>query len=58
MTTLGVCAADVAAAGLRPPSLIVVGDVVPLADHLHWNRPEHQRGNQPTSSPSNDSGEG
>ncbi|MGB0824227.1 MAG: uroporphyrinogen-III C-methyltransferase, partial [Alphaproteobacteria bacterium] len=44
MTTLGACAADVAAAGLRPPSLIVVGDVVPLADHLHWN--------QPASSPS------
>ncbi|CAI8429962.1 MAG: Uroporphyrinogen-III C-methyltransferase [Rhodospirillaceae bacterium] len=58
MTTLGACAADVAAAGLRPPSLIVVGDVVPLADHLHWNRPEHQYGNQPTSSPSNGSGKG
>ena len=38
MTTLGACAADVSAAGLRPPSLIVVGDVVPLADHLHWNQ--------------------
>ena len=46
MTTLGACAADVTAAGLRPPSLIVVGDVVPLADHLHWNQPGAQPGIQ------------
>lgn len=37
MSTLATCAEDVAAAGLMPPSLIVVGDVVPLREQLNWN---------------------
>ena len=37
MSTLTDCAQDVEAAGLTPPSLIVVGDVVPLREQLNWN---------------------
>ena len=37
MTTLETCAEDIATAGLKPPSLIVVGDVVPLREKLGWN---------------------
>ena len=37
MTTLDACAADIETAGLKPPSLIVVGDVVPLREKLGWN---------------------
>ena len=37
MSTLSTCAEDVKTAGLTPPSLIVVGDVVPLRDQLNWN---------------------
>jgi uroporphyrin-III C-methyltransferase len=35
-TTLGACAADAAAAGIEPPCLIVVGDVVRLRAGLDW----------------------
>lgn len=37
MSTLSACAQDVETAGLTPPSLIVVGDVVPLREQLNWN---------------------
>ena len=37
MSTLASCADDVATAGLTPPSLIVVGDVVPRREYLNWN---------------------
>jgi uroporphyrin-III C-methyltransferase len=35
-TTLGACVADAAAAGLEPPALLVVGDVVRLRAGLDW----------------------
>jgi uroporphyrin-III C-methyltransferase len=35
-TTLGACVADAAAAGLEPPALVVIGDVVRLRDGLDW----------------------
>jgi uroporphyrin-III C-methyltransferase len=35
-TTLGRCAADVAAAGIEPPAMIVVGEVVRLRSALDW----------------------
>ena len=35
-TTLGAAAADVAASGIEPPSLVVVGQVVRLRDGLDW----------------------
>jgi uroporphyrin-III C-methyltransferase len=35
-TTLGRCAADAAAAGLEPPAMVVVGEVVRLRAALDW----------------------
>ena len=35
-TTLGACVADVAAAKVAPPALIVLGDVVRLRGGLDW----------------------
>ena len=35
-TTLGCCAADVAAQGIEPPALVVIGDVVRLRAGLDW----------------------
>lgn len=35
-TTLGTCTADVAKAGLKPPAIVCVGDVVRLRDGLDW----------------------
>ena len=35
-TTLGTCAADIAAAGIEPPCIVVVGDVVRLRAGLDW----------------------
>ena len=35
-TTLGACAADIAAAGIEPPCIVVVGDVVRLRAGLDW----------------------
>jgi uroporphyrin-III C-methyltransferase len=35
-TTLGRCAADVTAAGIEPPAMIVVGEVVRLRSALDW----------------------
>lgn len=35
-TTLGNCVADVAASGIAPPAIIVVGDVVPMRRTLDW----------------------
>lgn len=35
-TTLGACVADAAAAGLEPPALLVIGDVVRLRAGLDW----------------------
>ena len=35
-TTLARCAADVAAAGIEPPCMVVVGDVVRLRAGLDW----------------------
>lgn len=35
-TTLGTCAADMAASGLEPPAIILVGDVVALRSQLAW----------------------
>jgi uroporphyrin-III C-methyltransferase len=35
-TSLGACAADVAAAGIEPPCIVVVGDVVRLRAGLDW----------------------
>lgn len=35
-TTLGACVADVAAGGLEPPALVVVGEVVRLRAALDW----------------------
>jgi uroporphyrin-III C-methyltransferase len=35
-TTLGRCAADAASAGLEPPALLVVGEVVRLRAGLDW----------------------
>ena len=35
-TTLGACAADVAASGIEPPALVVVGEVVRLRPALDW----------------------
>jgi len=35
-TTLGTCAADVTAAGIEPPCIVVVGDVVRLRAGLDW----------------------
>ena len=35
-TTLGACVADVAAAGIAPPALVVLGDVVRLRAGLDW----------------------
>ncbi len=35
-TTLGACVADAAAAGLEPPALVVIGEVVRLRDGLDW----------------------
>jgi uroporphyrin-III C-methyltransferase len=35
-TTLGTCAADIAAAGIEPPCIVVVGEVVRLRNGLDW----------------------
>jgi len=35
-STLGVCAADVAASGIEPPAIVVVGEVVRLRAALDW----------------------
>ena len=35
-TTLGTCAADAAAAGIEPPCLVVIGEVVRLRAGLDW----------------------
>jgi uroporphyrin-III C-methyltransferase len=35
-TTLGRCVADLAAARLEPPAIVVVGEVVRLRAHLNW----------------------
>ena len=35
-TTLGRCAADVLSAGVEPPALVVVGEIVRLRDGLDW----------------------
>jgi uroporphyrin-III C-methyltransferase len=35
-TTLGTCAEDIAAAGIEPPCIVVVGDVVRLRAGLDW----------------------
>ena len=35
-STLGTCAADIAAAGIEPPCIVVVGDVVRLRAGLDW----------------------
>ena len=35
-TTLGACAADIAAAGIEPPCVVVVGEVVRLRQGLDW----------------------
>ena len=35
-TTLGTCAADIAAAGIEPPCIVVVGEVVRLRAGLDW----------------------
>lgn len=35
-TTLGACAADIAAAGIEPPCIVVVGEVVRLRSGLDW----------------------
>ncbi len=35
-TTLGACAQDIAAAGIEPPCIVVVGDVVRLRAGLDW----------------------
>ena len=41
VTTVGSAAADVAAAGLKPPAIFIVGNVVKLRDQLRWydNKP-------------------
>ena len=41
VTTVGNAAADVAAAGLKPPAIFIVGNVVKLRDQLRWydNKP-------------------
>lgn len=41
VTTVGNAAADVAAAGLKPPAIFIVGNVVKLRDKLRWydNKP-------------------
>ena len=35
-TTLGACAADVAASGIEPPAIVVIGEVVRLRAALDW----------------------
>jgi uroporphyrin-III C-methyltransferase len=35
-TTLGRCVADIAAAALEPPAIVVVGEVVRLRASLNW----------------------
>jgi uroporphyrin-III C-methyltransferase len=35
-STLGACAADVAASGIEPPAIVVVGEVVRLRAALDW----------------------
>jgi uroporphyrin-III C-methyltransferase len=35
-TTLGACAADVAASGIEPPALFVLGEIVRLRAALDW----------------------
>ena len=35
-TTLGTCAVDVAASGIEPPAIVVVGEVVRLRAALDW----------------------
>jgi uroporphyrin-III C-methyltransferase len=35
-TTLGACAADVAASGIEPPAIVVIGEVVRLRAGLDW----------------------
>jgi uroporphyrin-III C-methyltransferase len=35
-TTLGACVADVAASGIEPPAMVVVGEVVRLRAALDW----------------------
>lgn len=41
VTTVGTAAADVAAAGLKPPAIFIVGNVVKLREQLRWydNKP-------------------
>ena len=36
VTTVGTAAADVAAAGLKPPAIFIVGNVVKLREQLRW----------------------
>jgi len=38
-STLRNLAADVAAAGLKPPSLTIIGEVVSLRSRLNWFTP-------------------
>jgi uroporphyrin-III C-methyltransferase len=42
-TTLGTCVADVAAAGITPPAIVVVGEVVRLRAGLDWRGAEAGR---------------
>lgn len=35
-TTLGACAADIAASGIEPPAIVVVGEIVRLRTALDW----------------------
>ncbi|KZL19266.1 Uroporphyrinogen-III C-methyltransferase [Pseudovibrio axinellae] len=38
-TTLGSCAADITNSGLKPPAIVVVGEVVSLRDQMNWLEP-------------------
>ncbi|WP_083841545.1 uroporphyrinogen-III C-methyltransferase [Pseudovibrio sp. FO-BEG1] len=50
-TTLGSCADDIAKSGLKPPAIVVVGDVVNLREQLNWIEPALARTSQKEEEP-------
>ncbi|SFK01831.1 uroporphyrinogen-III C-methyltransferase [Pseudovibrio ascidiaceicola] len=47
-TTLSSCAEDIASSGLKPPAIVVVGEVVNLREQLNWIEPALARTSQPS----------